>query len=99
MEVIRKIRGQPGTTVRLTIQRGGQSPFEVPLMRQVIKVRSVKFSLKSEDGEETPNELRQAISTLQREAGGKLAGLVLDLRNDPGGLLASAVDVLNFDIH
>ncbi|WP_245350268.1 S41 family peptidase [Bradyrhizobium sp. UFLA03-84] len=102
MEVIRKIRGQPGTTVTLTIQRGRQSPFEVPLTRQIIRVHSVKSRLEpndvgylriSEFGEETPNELHQAISTLQHEAGGKLAGLVLDLRNDPGGLLASAVDV------
>ncbi|MGY3485736.1 carboxyl-terminal processing protease [Bradyrhizobium sp. USDA 4011] len=102
MEVIRKIRGQPGSIVKLTIQRGGQSPFEVPLTRQVIEVRSVKSRLEANDvgylrisefGEQTPNELHQAISALQHEAGGKLAGLVLDLRNDPGGLLTSAVDV------
>lgn len=102
MEVIRKIRGQPGTTVRLTIQRGSQSPFDVPLTRQVIELHSVKSKLEANDvgylrisefGEETPSELHQAISTLQHEANGKLAGLVLDLRNDPGGLLTSAVDV------
>ena len=102
MEVIRKIRGQPGTVVRLTIQRGSQSPFEVPLTRQIIELHSVKSRLEpndmgylriSEFGEATPQELSRAISTLQRQAGGKLAGVVLDLRNDPGGLLTSAVDV------
>ncbi|MGY3441082.1 S41 family peptidase [Bradyrhizobium sp. USDA 4473] len=102
MEVIRKIRGQPGTIVRLTLQRGDQPRFEVPLTRQVIEVHSVKSRLEangigylrvSEFGEQTPTELHQAISTLTREAGGKLAGLVLDLRNDPGGLLSAAVDV------
>jgi len=102
MEVIRKIRGTPGTIVRLTVQRDGKPPFDVPLTRQVIEIHSVKSRLEanemgyvriSEFGKETPNELHQAISTLQHEANGKLAGLVLDLRNDPGGLLASAVDV------
>ncbi|KWV45362.1 peptidase S41 [Bradyrhizobium macuxiense] len=102
MDVIRKIRGKPGTVVRLTILRDGKSPFDVPLTRQVIEVYSVKSRLESnnmgylrisEFGQETPSELRQAISNLQHDAGGKLAGVVLDLRNDPGGLLASAVDV------
>ena len=102
MEVVGKIRGKPDTTVKLTIVRGDKSPFDVPLTRQVIEVHSVKSKLEPDDigyvrisefGQDTPNELRQAISTLKRDAGGKLAGLVLDLRNDPGGLLSSAVDV------
>ncbi|MBR0932040.1 S41 family peptidase [Bradyrhizobium jicamae] len=102
MEVIRKIRGQPGTTVKLTIQRGNESPFDVALTRQVIEIHSVKSRLEpndvaylriSEFGQETPTELQHAISTLQHEANGRLSGVVLDLRNDPGGLLASAVDV------
>jgi carboxyl-terminal processing protease len=102
MEVVRKIRGNPRTTVKLTVVRGDKPPFEIPLTRQVIAVQSVKSKLErdrigyiriSEFGRDTPNELRQAISTLKRDAGGRPAGLVLDLRNDPGGLLSSAVDV------
>ena len=102
MEVVGKIRGKPDTTVKLTIVRGDKSPFDVPLTRQVIEVHSVKSKLEPDDigyvrisefGQDTPNELRQAISTLKRDTGGKLAGLVLDLRDDPGGLLSSAVDV------
>lgn len=102
MEVVRRIRGTPETTVKLTIVRGDKSPFEVPVTRQVIEVHSVKSKLEpneigyvriSEFGRKTPDELRQAISTLKRDAGGKLTGLVLDLRDDPGGLLTSAVDV------
>ena len=102
MEVVRKIRGNPGTTVKLTVVRGDKPPFEIPLARQVIAVPSVKSELEpdrigyiriSEFGRNTPNELRLAISALKRDAGGKPAGLVLDLRNDPGGLLSSAVDV------
>jgi carboxyl-terminal processing protease len=102
MEVVRQIRGNPGTTVKLTVVRGDKPPFEIPLARQVIAVPSVKSELEpdrigyiriSEFGRNTPNELRLAISALKRDAGGKPAGLVLDLRNDPGGLLSSAVDV------
>jgi carboxyl-terminal processing protease len=102
MDVVRKIRGKPDTTVKLTIVRGNKPPLDVPLTRQTIRVNSVKSKLEPDDigyvrisefGADTPNELRQAISTLKQDAGGKLAGLVLDLRNDPGGLLTSAVDV------
>lgn len=102
MEVVRKIRGKPAMTVKLTIVRDDKPPFEVPLTRQIIKVHSVKAKLEPDDigyarisefGGDTPSEVRQAISLLKQEAGGKLAGLVLDLRNDPGGLLSSAIDV------
>jgi len=102
MQVVSRIRGAPGTTVKLTIMRGDKPPIEVPLTRQIIEVHSVKSKLEPDDigyvrisqfGRETPIELRQALSTLQKDAGGKLAGLVLDLRNDPGGLLTSAVDI------
>jgi carboxyl-terminal processing protease len=102
MEVVRKIRGDPRTMVKLTVVRGDKPSFEIPLTRQVIAVHSVKSILEpdrigyiriSEFGRNTPNELRQAVSTLKRDAGGKPAGIVLDLRNDPGGLLSSAVDV------
>jgi len=102
MEVVRRIRGRPGTTVKLTIVRGEKSPFEVPLIRQVINVQNVTSKLEpdnigyvriSEFGQNAPDELRHAISALKRDAGGKLAGLVLDLRNDPGGLLSAAVAV------
>ena len=102
MQVVSKIRGKPGTVVKLTIMRGNKPPFEVPLSRQVIQVHSVTSKLEPDDigyvrisefGQDTPTEVRQAISTLTRDGGGKLAGLVLDLRDDPGGLLTSAVNV------
>src|SRR5579872_5115620 len=102
MKVVTQIRGKPDTTVKLTIVRGTKAPFDVPITRKIIQVHSVKSKLEPDDvgyvrisefGENTPDEFKQAITTLQHDAGGKLHGLVLDLRNDPGGLLSSAVDV------
>jgi carboxyl-terminal processing protease len=102
LQIVRQIRGTPGTTVTLAISRGAKTPFDVPLTRSIIRVDSVKSKLEpdgvgyvriSQFGDNTPAELKQAITALTRDAGGKLRGLVLDLRDDPGGLLSAAVDV------
>jgi carboxyl-terminal processing protease len=101
-EVVRKLRGAPGTRVVLTIARANHATFDVPITRAIVHVDSVKASLKpgrlgyvriSTFDETTATELREAITRLRREAGGTFAGFILDLRNDAGGLLDSAVDV------
>jgi carboxyl-terminal processing protease len=101
-EVVRKLRGAPGTRVVLTVARANRPSFDVPITRAVIHVDSVKAELKpgrigyarvSTFDENTQTELRDAIARLRRQAGGSFAGFVLDLRNDAGGLLDSAVDV------
>src|SRR5438270_10423327 len=101
-EVVRRLRGLPGSRVILTIARTNRSPFDVPITRAIIHVESVKAALKpgrigyvriSTFDETTPADLRRAISGLKRQAGGSLGGFVLDLRNDAGGLLDAAVDV------
>jgi carboxyl-terminal processing protease len=101
-EVVRRLRGAPGSRVVLTIARTNRQPFDVPITRAIIRVESVKAALKpgrvgyvriSTFDETTPAELRRAISSLRRQAGGSLGGFVLDLRNDAGGLLDAAVDV------
>jgi carboxyl-terminal processing protease len=101
-EVVRRLRGAPGTRVVLTIARANRSAFELPITRAIIHVDSVKAALKpgrigyvriSTFDENTPAELRTAITRLRQEAGGRLAGFVLDLRNDAGGLLDAAVEV------
>ena len=101
-DAVDKLRGESGSKVRMIISRVGQKPFEVTLTRAVIRVASVKAHL--EPGhvgylrittfmEKTQGELVDALERLTRESGGRLDGVVLDLRNDPGGLLDTAVHV------
>ncbi len=101
-EVVRRLRGAPGTPVVLTIARANQRVFEVPIKRAIIHVESVKSALKpgrigyvriSTFDENTPSELRVALTRLRQQAGGPLTGFVLDLRNNAGGLLDAAVEV------
>jgi carboxyl-terminal processing protease len=101
-EIVKRLRGAPGTKVVLTIARNDRLPFDVPLVRQIIHVHSVKAELKhnrigyariSTFAETTPSELASAIARLKHQARGHLNGFVLDLRNDPGGLLDAAVEV------
>ena len=101
-EVVRRLRGAPGSPLVLTIARANQRQFDLPITRAIIHVESVKLAMKpgrvgyvriSTFDERSPAELRAAITRLRQQAGGALAGLVLDLRNDAGGLLDSAVEV------
>lgn len=103
-EAVDKMRGAPGSKIKLTLRRGGLSgvPFDVSIVRAIIKVKSVKFELK--DGvigyirittfnEQTQLGLDTALAEFEKQAGGKLIGYVLDLRNNPGGLLEQAITV------
>ena len=100
-EAVKKLRGKPKTQVTLTIARKGMNkPLVVTLTREVIKVQSVKFKM-LEPGygyvritqfqETTISALVNAVNQLYKN--GPLKGLILDLRNDPGGLLNAAVGV------
>jgi len=102
------LRGKPGTTVVLTLVREGTpKPFDVPVMRETIRVASVRGRM-LEPGygyvrvaafqADTAADFEQVLARLQGEAGGgkpgnRLRGLVLDLRSNPGGLLVSAVQI------
>ena len=101
-KIVRILRGTPGTSVKLTISRGAQPPFEVTLTRAIIEVPSIKSAMQAnnvgyvritEFGSESSRDFRKAIDKLKQDSGGKLRGLVLDLRNDPGGLLNAAVEI------
>ncbi len=102
-DAVKVMRGKPGTQIILTIVREGEEkPLTVPIVRDRIRVKSVKFrSLDEGYGylritsfqTHTGEHLSRAIEALREESGGELKGLVLDLRNNPGGVLGAAVAV------
>jgi carboxyl-terminal processing protease len=103
VEAVKKMRGPKGTKVHLTLRREGLPKLiELTLTREVIKIQSVKSHM-LEKGyayvritqfqERTDDDLERAFSNLEHENGGPIGGLVLDLRNNPGGLLTQAVKV------
>ncbi len=102
-EAVKLMRGKPGTKIQLTIMRtNDEKPFEVTIERAIIQVASVK-SRTLEPGfgyvrlthfqSHTTEDMLEAIEELKRTNGDALKGLVLDLRNNPGGVLNSAVGV------
>ena len=103
-DTVNRMRGEPGTQVRITVERDGlEEPLSFTLVRDHVLVRSVKHEM-LEPGygyvrithfsETTGSDLNTALAGLQDAAGESgLRGLVLDLRNNPGGVLDSAVDV------
>jgi carboxyl-terminal processing protease len=102
-EAIKRIRGEPGTVVKLGIGREPlPQPLELSIERAVVSVHSVRFNMLepgygylriSQFSETTGPDTLAAIRALENESGGKLRGLVLDLRNNPGGVLDAAVEV------
>jgi carboxyl-terminal processing protease len=100
---VKLMRGEPGSKIVLTIVREGEeAPLKLTLARDIIKVKSVKSkSLDKGYGyvrissfqSGTGDSLKEALATLKKENAGALKGLVLDLRNNPGGVLNAAVDV------
>jgi carboxyl-terminal processing protease len=102
-EAVKIMRGKPGTVLKLTVVREGvEQPLKIDIKRDVIKVKSVKqralepgfgYVRISQFQSKTAENMVDAIDTLKKEAGGSLKGLVLDLRNNPGGVLNGAVAV------
>jgi len=102
-DAVKRMRGKPGTSIKLTIARKGVAqPIVLTLTRAVIKIRSVKSTLVdpgygyvrvTQFQEHTGELLAEALNTLYKDNKAPLKGLILDLRNDPGGLLNGAVAV------
>ncbi|STX28054.1 carboxy-terminal protease [Legionella beliardensis] len=102
-DAVESMRGKEGSTIDLTILRKGETkPLVFSLVREKIIIKSVKSKLL--DGKYgyirltqfqsmTSQDMEKAIAQLKQEAGGKLKGLILDLRNNPGGLLDSAIQI------
>jgi carboxyl-terminal processing protease len=102
-DAVDKMRGPPNSKIKLTIKRENvDTPIELSLAREVIKIQVAKWHLEGGDigyvrltsfNEQTDSGLRHAFQDLKEKAGDHLHGLILDLRNNPGGLLDQAVAV------
>jgi carboxyl-terminal processing protease len=102
-DAVKIMRGKPGTDIVLTIVRDGEdAPLKITITRDVIRVTSVKSDMLdpgygyvriSQFQSRTGDNLQEALAKLEDTAGGPLKGLILDLRNNPGGVLSAAVSV------
>jgi carboxyl-terminal processing protease len=102
-EAVEQMRGERGTAIKITIRReGADRPVELSITRDVIRPQVVRFRMEGNDvgyirltsfNEQTEAGLRRAMQTIRQQGGANLKGLVLDLRNNPGGLLDQAVQV------
>tara|TARA_B100001093_G_scaffold268482_1_gene256739 strand:- start:106 stop:1452 length:1347 start_codon:yes stop_codon:yes gene_type:complete len=100
-EAVEKLRGKIGDPVNITIRRGKNDPFEVKIIRDEIKISSVKSEVFDNIGyirlttfsQQTTPGLVKAVQGFKKDLGDKLKGVVLDLRNNPGGLLSEAISV------
>jgi carboxyl-terminal processing protease len=102
-QAVDKMRGPVNTKIKLKIVRkGAEKPIDIAITRDVIRVRSVRSNLNGDDvvyirvtqfNEQTTEGVRKAINDLTTQTGDKLKGFVIDLRNNPGGLLDQAISV------
>lgn len=101
-EAVDKMRGKPGTKVKLTIRRLNEKPFDITLKREEIKTRSVKVDVKDDDvlyvrissfTEDVDEDIKKSFNEETKKHKKTFKGLVLDVRNNPGGLLDQAVGV------
>ena len=98
-EAVERMRGPVNTKIRLTIRREGQEAFDITITRAIIRIKSVRWRAEDDIGyvrittfnEQTEAGLEEAMSAIEDEMGSDLKGIVLDLRNNPGGLLDQAV--------
>ena len=102
-EAVNKLRGKKGTKVTIAVMREGwKKPKNFTIVRDIIKIKSVKYEIYDDNvvyiriaefQERTASDLRDNIDEIVDKTGGNMRGIILDLRNDPGGLLSKAVEV------
>jgi carboxyl-terminal processing protease len=100
-DAVYAMRGEPGTRIHLTIQRAETAAFDVAITRDIITVRPVKWRVENDIGylrivsfnEKVEDEVEEAMNEIRRELGSRARGLILDLRNNPGGALDQSLAV------
>ena len=100
-EAVSQLRGPIGSKVIITVVRDEKDPFEIEIVRDVIKIRSVRHNIIKNIGyvrlttfsDTTTSGMEKSIIEIKKEIGDKFQGLVLDLRNNPGGLLNQSISV------
>ncbi|SDG23647.1 MULTISPECIES: S41 family peptidase [Thalassobaculum] len=100
-DAVEKMRGKVGTPITLTIRRAEEEPFDVEITRAIITIKSVRNRVIQDIGyirittfnEQTTVGLQESVSEIKEELGDRLHGFVIDLRNNPGGLLDQAISV------
>ena len=103
-EAVEKMRGKVGTAIKISLRRANvKDPIDLSLTRETIKVKAVRFRLEGDVGyirvtsftEQATSGVVDAVEKIKKEAGPKLKGYVLDLRNNPGGLLDQAISMVD----
>ena len=100
-EAVSRLRGPVKSKITITVVRGEKDPFDVEIIRDVIKIRSVKHEIINNIGyvrlttfsDTTTSGMEKSINEIKKELGDKFQGLILDLRNNPGGLLNQSISV------
>lgn len=100
-EAVDRMRGPANSDIRLTVRRSGAEPFDVKLTRAVIKIQTVRSQVQGNVGyvritqfsQTTETDLKRHMAELKKDIGKDIAGYVIDLRNNPGGLLDQAIAV------
>ncbi len=98
---VRRLRGRVGEPVRLTIERDGGPPFDVVIVREMIRIRPVRWRVEGDIGylrisaftKDVGDRVGEAVSGMRGRLAGRLRGLVVDLRNNPGGLFEESLEV------
>ncbi len=101
-DAVDKMRGPPGSTIKLTVVReGAAKPLDFSLKREIIQIKPVKFETRGQVGviristfnKQTGEATRNAVASIEKKLGAGIAGYVVDLRSNPGGLLDQAIEV------
>ncbi len=100
-DAVDKMRGKPGEPITVTVVRKGEEPRDIPMVREIIERIPVRWEIKdgigylriSQFNEKTSSSFTESVGRIKQELGGKIPGIILDVRGNPGGLLDQSIFV------